>query len=236
MGTGGAPPLSPLDDSLARVEEAVPHVAVRVPNSFDSDRPSQSPFSMPSSQAVTDIIGGMGLGNAQPEDSDDEFVMSLGEGDQGAFLDGSELSSPAPPLSHGGPSTDDTAKRASCSQTTEDGRAQEGSSAEAVARRRKCSRLTAVDTALSTELEARLLSAEEERNQRRIEHERRLQMIKDEHAFKTKHYAVERRKRSALHKMKVRVLKAKEQVQKLKREIPLKKLQLLAPGGNAEPE
>ncbi|KAK8781066.1 hypothetical protein V5799_017596 [Amblyomma americanum] len=53
--------------ALPRVEAAVPHVAVRVPNPFDSDRPSQSRFS----QAVADIVGGMVLGNAQPEDSDD---------------------------------------------------------------------------------------------------------------------------------------------------------------------
>ncbi|XP_077523300.1 uncharacterized protein LOC144134215 [Amblyomma americanum] len=68
------------------------------------------------------------------------------------------------------------------------------------------------------------LLRKDERSQRRIEHERRMKMIRDEHAFNED----ERRKLSALHEMKVRVLEAKEQVLNLEKEILRKKQQLLA--------
>ncbi|XP_077523936.1 uncharacterized protein LOC144135045 isoform X1 [Amblyomma americanum] len=121
-----------------------------------------------------------------------------------------------------GPSTNDPATRAS--QSTEDGRAQQGSSAETVVRHRQRSRLTAVDRAWLKLLQALLVSAEDERSHRRIEHEQRMKMIIDEHAFNED----ERRKRNVLHEMKVRVLEAKEQVLNLEKEILRKKQQLLA--------
>ncbi|XP_075550326.1 myb/SANT-like DNA-binding domain-containing protein 3 [Dermacentor variabilis] len=73
MATGGGPPPEPLDDRLTRVEALVPHVAVRVPNPFDSDRQSQTP----ASEAVTDIIDSMmHETDSRYHDIDDEFGMN----------------------------------------------------------------------------------------------------------------------------------------------------------------
>ncbi|XP_075539175.1 uncharacterized protein LOC142573810 [Dermacentor variabilis] len=232
MATGGGPLPEPLDDRLTRVEALVPHVAVRVPNPFDSDRQSQTP----ASEAVTDIIDSMmHETDSRYHDSDDEFGMNSNLSQAGGFAEAtSQQCSPAPPLSSGGLPAETATSRPSGSQNREDAFMDQGSGAEPVVRRRQSGRLAAVDTALSTELEARLRAVDDERNQRRIEHEARMKMISGEHALKMQQYADERRKRSALHRMKVRVLKAKEKVQNFKQAILKKQLELLRPGGIAE--
>lgn len=64
--TGGGPPPEPLDERLSQVEAAVPHIAVRVRNPYDSDRP----LSPPATASVADIIGRMSGDNVDNESDD----------------------------------------------------------------------------------------------------------------------------------------------------------------------
>lgn len=161
--------------------------------------------------------------------------MNLGQAEH-RFAYDAQRSSPAPPLSSGGLSAEAGTSRASCSQNTEEAVMNQGSGAEPAVWHRQNGRLAAVDTALSTKLEARLSAAEDERDQRRTEHEARMKMIEAEHALKLQQYADEQRKCSTLHRIKMRVLKSKERVQNTKQAILTKQLELLRAGGSTEPD
>ncbi|XP_070380698.1 myb/SANT-like DNA-binding domain-containing protein 3 [Dermacentor albipictus] len=66
MITGGGPPPQPMDDRLAQVEAVVPHLTVRVPNPFDSDRPLDDP----PTQSASEMLNWM-LHDSGPADSDE---------------------------------------------------------------------------------------------------------------------------------------------------------------------
>ncbi|KAL1479878.1 hypothetical protein MTO96_051515 [Rhipicephalus appendiculatus] len=74
------------------------------------------------------------------------------------------------------------------------------------------SRRALLQQTLSTELDSRLQALQEERLQKLAEHKVRMRLMEEEHKWKRLQYSDEERKRRAVHRMKLRVLKAKLKV------------------------
>lgn len=71
------------------------------------------------------------------------------------------------------------------------------------------SRRALLQQTLSTELDSRLQALQDERCQRATEHKARMRMMEEEHGWKRQQYADEEKKRSYLHRMQLRLLRAK---------------------------
>ncbi|XP_070377275.1 myb/SANT-like DNA-binding domain-containing protein 3 isoform X1 [Dermacentor albipictus] len=209
MATGGGPPPEPVDERLSQIEAAVPHLSERVKNPYDSDRP---PSTQPA-DSVADIIAGMTQSN--PEDSDDDRTLELSSTEY-LYVDSANARSPLP-----ADPTDASSEPAQCrqqaSQHTQCATTQSASQETAVSRR------ALLQQTLSTELESRLQALQDERCQRATEHKARMRMMEEEHGWKRLQYADEEKK-NFLHRMQLRLLRAKLKVSSMRAEVLAKQL------------
>ncbi|KAH7953957.1 hypothetical protein HPB49_014559 [Dermacentor silvarum] len=211
MATGGGPPPEPMDDRLLQIEAAVPHLSERVNNPYYSDRP---PSTQPGDR-VADIIARMTQSNA--EDSDDDRTLELSSTDY-AYMDSANARSPLPADPTEG-SSEPVQATQQASQPTQCTETQSASSQETVVSRRALLQQT-----LSTELDSRLQVLQDEKCRRATEHKARKRMMEEEHGWKRQQYADEEKKRSYLHRMQLRLLRAKLKVSSMKAEVLAKQL------------
>ncbi|KAH7937852.1 hypothetical protein HPB49_016749 [Dermacentor silvarum] len=216
MATGGGPPPPPMDERLAQIEAIVPHLAVRVPNPFDSDRPLR----LPGTETVNDIVNGMIQASGR-DDSDDDATLDLSDSD-GFIMQSMGHSSPTPTRS-----SSSGRAQTSVDENCRVDDAAGGSSTDTQAAAPepfvpiiRTGRLGVLQQALDTELAARVDAKTTEKKHREAEHKERMRLLKEEHDFKMQGirelHADERCIRKMQHRMQIRVLKQNQEVQKIK--------------------
>ncbi|XP_075727055.1 uncharacterized protein LOC142768794 [Rhipicephalus microplus] len=181
LTTGGGPPPPPMDERLAQIEGIVPHLTTRVPNHFDSDQP----LATPAAQSASEILNGLICENG-PADSDEDQTEELSQTDRAAMQ--SMLQSSHTPSVVGEDSLclDDPKVDADMSQEegTKPGAQSEAPTAGSSVRNVRGGRLSLLQHTLDVELEAHLDAIKADKKHKEIEHNQRMECMREEHEIK----------------------------------------------------
>ncbi|KAH7934684.1 hypothetical protein HPB51_028950 [Rhipicephalus microplus] len=192
-----------MDERLAHIEGIVPHLTTRVPNPFDSDWP----LATPAAQSASEILNGLICENG-PAGSEKTEQNNSAKPQSSYAVNAAELYTPSV-VGEDSLCLDDPKVDADMSQEegAKPGAQSEAPTAESSVRNVRGGRLSLLQHTLDVELEARLDAMKADKKHKEIEHNQRMECMREEHEIKISTLKEQRKNCNIQHKIKFRILK-----------------------------